>query len=106
MTYANKIKALCKQKNIPVSRLEKDLGFSNGYVITLKDKMPTDRAVMIAEYFGLPSDYFFPGQQKKSSPVGNPLIEELMVKASNLTEAELTELLSFEDYILSKHKDT
>lgn len=102
MTFADKIKDLCKKKKVSITKMEKDLGFSNGYIGKLKDKMPTDRAVMIAEYLGLPDDYFLP-KQKKSPAEQNPLIEEIMVKASNLNEKELQELLSFANYILSKH---
>lgn len=66
MTLANKIKALCKEKNISVHKLEMELGFGNGYIMRLTDAMPTDRAVKVAKYFGLPSDYFLPGQQKRT----------------------------------------
>lgn len=104
MTLANKIKALCKEKNISVHKLEMELGFGNGYIMRLTDAMPTDRAVKVAEYFGLPSDYFLPGQQKKDSAPQNPLIIKIMNTASTLSEAELKELLSFADYIQSKHK--
>lgn len=102
MTFAEKIKDLCKQKGISVHQLEHDLGFGNGYIWTLKNKMPTDRAVMVAEYLGLPSEYFIT-ETKKSSAPQNPLLNELMTKASNLSETELTELLSFVGYIQSKH---
>lgn len=101
MNFSEKIRFLCKEKGIRVSRLEKDLGFGNGYILTLKDKMPTDRAVKIAEYLDLPSDYFLP--TKKDSAEQNPLIEQIMLKASNLSDSELTELLSFVNYIQSKH---
>lgn len=102
MTYADKIKDLCKKKNVKISHLEKDLGFSNGYIRKLTDAIPTDRAVMIAEYLGLPSDYFMPEEIKKSPVKQDPLVDEIMIKASTLSEAELKELLSFADYILSK----
>lgn len=102
MNFSVKIKDLCHKKNISVTKMEQDLGFSNGYIGKLKDRVPTDRAVMIAEYLGLPSNYFMPDKIKKGS-AKNPLLDELMVKASNLSEAELTELLSFVGYIQSKH---
>lgn len=81
-----------------------ELGFGNGYIKRLTDTMPADRAVKVAEYFGLPADYLFTGN-KKGSAKQNPLIEEIMVKASTLTEPELQELLSFAGYIQSKHTD-
>lgn len=45
------VRLLCKERNISVSRLEKDLGFANGYLNPKKlKKIPYDRAVMIADY--------------------------------------------------------
>lgn len=54
MGIADIIKTECKNQKIPVSRLEKDLGFCNGYVRGLKDKIPLDRAKEISEYLGIP----------------------------------------------------
>lgn len=53
MSIAEVIKAECKNQKIPVSRMEKDLGFCNGYVRGLKDKIPLDRAKEISEYLGI-----------------------------------------------------
>ena len=45
------VRLLCKERNISISKLEKDLGFSNGYLNPKKlKKVPYDRAVMIADY--------------------------------------------------------
>lgn len=45
------IRELCKEKKISISRLEKDLGFSNGYLNPKKlTKIPYDRAVAMANY--------------------------------------------------------
>jgi transcriptional regulator with XRE-family HTH domain len=102
MTFGEKISSICKEKGISMARLEADLGFSHGYIRTLKDKLPTDRAAKITDYLGLPSDYFMP-KEKKSPAKQNPTIEKIIVKASALTESEQKELLSFAEYILSKH---
>lgn len=105
MTLFEKIKALCDDKGISIRKLEVACGFGNGYIARLTDTMPTDRAVKIAEYFGLPADYFFSDATKKGSDHQNPLLEKLMVQASSLNEKEIEELLSFAGYIQSKHKD-
>ena len=45
------IRELCKEKKISISRMEKDLGFSNGYLNPKKlTKIPYDRAVAMANY--------------------------------------------------------
>ena len=52
------VKSICKERKIPISRLEKDLGFSNGYINSLKNGVfPTDRLIKIAIYFGVSIDY-------------------------------------------------
>ena len=101
MTLAEKIRLLCKENHTSVHKLEVELGFGNGYIKRLVDTIPMDRAVKIAEYFNIPIDTLFP--TKKEPAPANPLIDEILVKASNFTEAELQELLSFANYIQSKH---
>jgi phage shock protein PspC (stress-responsive transcriptional regulator) len=45
------VRTLCKQRGIAISQLEKDCGFSNGYLNPKKmSRLPYDRAVQIAEY--------------------------------------------------------
>ena len=53
MSISEIIKAECKNQKIPVSRMEKDLGFCNGYVRGLKDKIPLDRAKDISNYLNI-----------------------------------------------------
>lgn len=60
MNTVEKIMFWCKEKKIPVSRLEKECGFANGY---LKKKLksgniPSDRLVIVANYFEMPIQMF------------------------------------------------
>ena len=58
MNVTEKILSLCKEKRIAISKLEKDLGFSNGYVGRLKKgNMPYDRVVAVSEYLGVSLAY-------------------------------------------------
>lgn len=51
MNTVERIKALCKEKRIAVSRLEKECGFANGYIGQLKKGvLPDDRLRIVAEY--------------------------------------------------------
>lgn len=53
MTGVEYVRDLCKQKGIAISKLEKDLGFSNGYLNPKKmDNIPYDRALLIYKYLG------------------------------------------------------
>lgn len=60
------IRQLCKAQGIAVSKLERDLGFSNGYLSPGKvSRLPHDRAVKIAEYLGIDSEELLSGKQEK-----------------------------------------
>ena len=48
------VREICQQRKIPISQLEKECGFSNGYLNPKKmAKLPYDRAQSIAEYLGV-----------------------------------------------------
>ena len=54
MNTVEKIKQVCKSRNIPISKLEKDLGFANGYIGQLKKgSVPFDRLIVIAAYLDM-----------------------------------------------------
>ena len=58
MNSVERVKALCKERKIPISRLEKDLGFANGYIGQLrKGTFPDDRLVKIAEYLNVSTSF-------------------------------------------------
>ena len=51
MNCVERVKQICKERKIPISKLEKDLGFSNGYVGQLKKgSFPAERLSKIADY--------------------------------------------------------
>lgn len=48
------VKSICKERKIPISKLERDLDFSNGYIRRLKNgNFPSGRLRKIADYLGL-----------------------------------------------------
>lgn len=64
MNTVDRIKEECKKQRIPVSRLEKDLGFANGYIGGLrKGYVPSDRLLMIAKYLKVSDYYLLTGKQ-------------------------------------------
>lgn len=63
------VRDLCKERNIPIAKLEKDCGFSNGYLNPKKmAKIPYDRAVVIAEYLGVSVNLILTGEEDKKAP--------------------------------------
>lgn len=65
MNSVERVKNICKERKIPISQLEKDLGFSNGYVSQLrKGVFPDDRLQMISEYLGVSVSYLMNGREE------------------------------------------
>ena len=49
MNSVERVRSICKERKIPISKLEKDLGFANGYIAQLrKGVFPADRLSAIA----------------------------------------------------------
>lgn len=70
MNSVERVKKICKERNIPISKLEKDLGYSNGYIGQLrKGVFPSDRLADIAEYLNLSVSYLMKGEEKDDSPI-------------------------------------
>lgn len=69
MTSVERVKAICKERRIAISRLEKDLGFSNGYIGQLrKGVLPDDRLMMIADYLNVTTQYLMTGEEPSDTP--------------------------------------
>lgn len=58
MTTIEKLKKLLDERNITISRLEKNLGYGNASLAGLKKDIPFSRVVDIARYFNVPLEYF------------------------------------------------
>lgn len=64
MNSVERVKQLCKERKIPISKLEKDLGYSNGYISQLrKGVFPSDRLSDIANYLGVKTDFIMFGDE-------------------------------------------
>ena len=61
------VRKLCKDRKIAVSKLERDCGFSNGYLNPKKvSKIPYERAVLIAKYLNVNVDDILNGPNSNS----------------------------------------
>ena len=62
MSSVERVKEICKERKIPISKLEKDLGYGNGYLSQLKKgKLPDDRLYQIAKYLNVDPAYLSSG---------------------------------------------
>jgi transcriptional regulator with XRE-family HTH domain len=83
MNSVERVKFICKKRKIAISKLEKDLGFSNGYISQLrKGVFPADRLALIADYLSCSPEFLLYGVEKK--PDTNRV--ELNPNYFNLTE--------------------
>lgn len=80
MNSVERIRAICKERKIPISKLEKDLGFANAYISQLrKGVLPTERLLAVAQYLSVSPDYLLNGgttadllgEESKKAPTAN-----------------------------------
>lgn len=60
MNSVDIVKKLCRENGISVAKLERELGFANGYIRGLKKGVfPSDRLEKIAKFFNVPLEYLY-----------------------------------------------
>ena len=64
MNSAERTRHLCKERGIPISRLERELNFANGYIGQLKKDLPPERLRKVAEYLQVSEDFLLKGEEK------------------------------------------
>lgn len=100
MTSVERVKSICKSRRIPISRLESDLGFGNGYIGQLKKgTFPDDRLLRISEYLGVPFSELVGAEKtdaaEATSEIGmDSFTYALQNEAKGLTDADKELLLS------------
>lgn len=95
MNSVERVKKICKERNIPISKLEKDLGYSNGYIGQLrKGVFPSDRLADIAEYLDLSVSYLMTGKEKEEPTIYYTNEETAAVAQEIFENKELRALFS------------
>ena len=78
MTSVDRVKAICKERKIPIYKLESDLDFSNGYISGLKKgRLPDDRLAKVAKYLKVDVSFLL-GENDEKNPAtsGDGLIDK------------------------------
>ena len=106
------VRELCKKRKIPISQLEKDCGFSNGYLNPKKmNKISYERAKTIAEYLDVSVDSILTGEETEKAPIETDerkyTDDEIMFALSRGGEGEITdemfqEVKNFAAYIAQR----
>lgn len=78
MATVERIKMLCKERHTSVAKMERELGFGNGYISNLRrDTLPYERLVAVADYLGVSPEYLTTGDNETPAPNdGDGLSEE------------------------------
>lgn len=70
MDSVQRVKMICKERKIAISKLEKSCGFSNGYLNSLtKGKIPYDKMVKIAEFLNVSVSFIAEGVENGDDPI-------------------------------------
>lgn len=65
MNSVELVLSVCKERNIPIAKLERECGFANGYVKRLRrGTFPSDRAQIVADYLEIPLNYLLTGEKE------------------------------------------
>lgn len=100
MNTVERIKEICKNKKIPISRLEKDCGFANGYISQLKKgALPDDRLKIVSEYLDVTIDFLLDGKEKEPAEA-DPFFLKMMEIAKNATPDQKKMILGLADTVL------
>lgn len=87
------IKRICRERKIAISKLERECGFSNGYIRSLREgKLPYERLEKVADYLGLSIEYLATGKVSEEKH-GWYLDEETARAAQEVFENPETRLL-------------
>lgn len=111
MTSVEKVKSICKERKIPISRLEKELGYANGYIGQLrKGTFPNDRLVEIANYLNVSTLYLTGEEENKKSPAPDgaeldPVTRELFEIVNTSDEDEIKALLEMAKLIKKRRNE-
>lgn len=93
MTTLESIKTICRErKNISITTLEQELGYSNGSLAKAKD-IPSSRICEIANYLGVSMEYLMTGE-KPEIPGFEPEHLELIELYSKLKDKQKTAIMN------------
>ena len=108
------VRDLCKERNIPIAKLEKDCGFSNGYLNPKKmSKLPYDRAVIIASYLSVSAEYLLTGEDNKEAPTdsGERVLTDAELKfalfgdCEDVSDDDLADVRRYAAFVRERKKD-
>lgn len=75
MNSVDRVKAICKERKIAISKLERELGYANGYIGQLrKGTFPADRLAEIAAYLSVAPEFLITGEEEQKNNTPDQLV--------------------------------
>jgi transcriptional regulator with XRE-family HTH domain len=107
------VKKLCDDRNIKLTALERDLGFSRGSVYKMIDSAPSsDKVKKLADYFNVSADYLLGRTSNENGVFGddknkNDITYNELLKIYNIGKQNLSpdEKIRLAQIILSERND-
>lgn len=108
------VRDICQRRKIPISQLEKDCGFSNGYLNPKKmAKIPYERAQIIADYLGISITSILTGQEIEEAPAesGKRSVSDADLKfalwgdCADVSDADLADVRRYAAFVRERKKD-
>lgn len=110
MTIKDRVKKLCEEKGVSVSKMERECGFANGYVSKLDKSTPNvSKLQIIADYFGVSLDFLTTGQEqegyyydKETAEIAQEIYQnkELHMLFDTARDAKAEDLRTFHEMLL------
>jgi DNA-binding Xre family transcriptional regulator len=115
MTSVEKVLKVLKERHIAVSRMERDLGFGNGYIRQLKKgTIPFDRLLSISSYLDVSiNDILEDGQPHllEMKEAATPKDDGALLRfalygdpAEEITDEDIEKILDYARYVREKRK--
>lgn len=111
MNTVERVVSICKERKIPISKLETDCGFGNAYIKRLrKGSLPDDRLRIVANYLNVSVEYLSTGKEEDSFSSENAKLvsmlradkrmNEILLKYFNLSIEKRERVLSAIEMII------
>ena len=109
MAVGEFIKSVAKDKGTSAAKIERELGFSNGYIGTVRDSsFPYDRLLKIAKHLDVSPDYLWNCGDSASNSFSGPVLSDeesaLLVAYRNLDISDRNKLSGYIDALSDSDK--
>ena len=111
MSVGDFIKSVARSKGTSAAKIERDLGFSNGYIGTVRDShFPYDRLLKIAKHLDVSPEYLWSCGNSAANTFSGPALSDdeadLLISFRGLDEYDRGKVAGFIEGLLDSSKYT